>query len=44
MSVTTLVVMFSAPMPNSPGGLMVTSVRMTQVQSLARTQIFFYTK
>ena len=40
---TTLVVIFSAPMPKSSGGLVVeylTSIRKTQVQSLARTQIF----
>ena len=35
-----LVVIFSAPMPTSYGGLVVmTSIRKTRVQSLARTQI-----
>ena len=42
MSITTLVVIFSAPIPKSPGGLEhLTGNRKTQVQSLARTQIFF---
>ena len=42
MSITTLLVIFSAPMPKSPGGLVVmTSIRKTQVQSPAKTPIFF---
>ena len=43
MSITTLVVMISAPMPKSvpPSGLVVrASIRKTQVQSLARTALF----
>ena len=39
-------IIFSAPMPKSPGGLVVTTCivfgRPMQVQSLARTQIFFF--
>ena len=44
-SITTLVVLFSAPMPTSSGGLVVRasdSCQKTLVQSLARTQIFFF--
>ena len=41
MNITTLVVIFSALMPKRPGGLEVrASDCKTQVQSLARTQIF----
>ena len=43
MSITTLVAILSAPMPKNSGGLVeehLTSIRKTQVQSLARTQIF----
>ena len=41
MSITTLVVIISAPVPKSPSGLVVrASIRKTQVQSLARTALF----
>ena len=43
MYTISIVVIFSAPMPKSPGGLVVmTSIQKTQVQSLVRTQIFMY--
>ena len=48
MSITTLVVIISAPMPKNAGGLVVrasdllTSIQKTHAQSQTRTQIFFF--